>query len=147
MNSLLQQAQAAAAAGNDLMAVALLTQALAADSSDVEARRMRAAVLLRMQQWHEVLADTQLLTTASSPSATDFLLHADAQNALGNNAEALSAYDAAIRLSPTLAEAYLHRGSVKMRLHDNAGAADDLKQALTLKPELAKEADGVHHVR
>ena len=43
---------------------------------------------------------------------------------------------------PQLAEAYQLRGGVKLRLHDKLGAADDLKKALQIKPELAQSLEG-----
>lgn len=55
---------------------------------------------------------------------------------------ALAMYDEAIALRPDFAEAYQLRGGVKHRLHDEAGAADDLKRALEMKPALAAELDG-----
>ena len=55
---------------------------------------------------------------------------------------ALALYDEAIGLMPDFAEAYERRGRLKMQLHDAAGAADDLKQALALSPEAAGRIDG-----
>ena len=52
-------------------------------------------------------------------------------------AEALTAYDEAIAARPDCAEAYKRRGGVKFRLNDRLGAFDDLKRALTLRPDWA----------
>ena len=56
--------------------------------------------------------------------------------------KALALYDEAIDLQPDFAAAYKARGGVKHHLKDEAGAAEDLKQALTLAPEKAAEIDG-----
>ncbi len=56
--------------------------------------------------------------------------------------EALTIYGEAIERIPSFAEAYMARGAVKHHLGDLAGAAEDLKHALTLNPELAKHFEG-----
>ena len=56
--------------------------------------------------------------------------------------EAFTIYSNAIETIPDFAEAYMARGAVKHHLKDLAGAAEDLKKALTLKPELAEEIEG-----
>lgn len=55
---------------------------------------------------------------------------------------ALALYDEVIELQPDFAEAYKHRGAVKYHLHDEAGAADDLKRSLELAPESAEQLSG-----
>lgn len=57
-------------------------------------------------------------------------------------AEALTAYDEAIAARPDCAEAYKRRGGVKFRLNDRLGAFDDLKRALTLRPDWADALSG-----
>lgn len=56
--------------------------------------------------------------------------------------EALTIYEEAIERLPSFAEAYMARGAVKHHLGDLAGAAEDLKQALTINPDLAKHLEG-----
>lgn len=56
--------------------------------------------------------------------------------------KALALYDEVIELLPDFAEAYKARGAVRYHLKDEAGAADDLKKALELKPEVVQEVDG-----
>lgn len=56
--------------------------------------------------------------------------------------KALAVCDEAIEAIADFAEAYKVRGGVKLHLHDEAGAADDLKRALEKKPELAQAVDG-----
>lgn len=56
--------------------------------------------------------------------------------------KALAIYDEAIELQPDFAEAYKQRGGVRLALHDKEGAADDLRRALELKPEVVAEVEG-----
>lgn len=56
--------------------------------------------------------------------------------------KALALYDEAIDLDPTFAEAWRCRGGVRHHLHDEAGAADDLKHALELAPANEVVPDG-----
>lgn len=62
--------------------------------------------------------------------------------AAGQADKALRLYDEAIAAQPDFAEAYHARGGVKRQLHDEAGAADDLRTALRLDPALARRFDG-----
>lgn len=55
---------------------------------------------------------------------------------------ALALYDEAVALQPDFAGAYKRRGGVRLALHDEAGAADDLKKALEIQPDAAKSIDG-----
>lgn len=56
--------------------------------------------------------------------------------------EALALYDSAIELIADFAEAYMARGAVKHHLGNMLGAADDLRKALEIKPELADSLQG-----
>lgn len=169
-------AEAAKGLGDDFGAIAFLTQALALREDYAEARRLRAAVLADMGQWHEVAKDTAALVEAQPDNDEVLVMHGNALAACGDNeaAEAayrraleanpfggeavvrlgqlyettsrpdlaLKTYDEAIALRPDFAEAYKLRGGVKHRLHDEAGAAEDLKKALEIKPALAETLDG-----
>lgn len=56
--------------------------------------------------------------------------------------EALSALNEGLQLLPDFAEGYKERGRIKFLLHDAAGAMEDLKRALSLSPDAAKELEG-----
>ena len=56
--------------------------------------------------------------------------------------EALALYDNAIEQMPDFAEAYMARGAVKHHVGNQLGAADDLRKALELKPELTESLQG-----
>lgn len=56
--------------------------------------------------------------------------------------KALKLYDEAIDLQPDFAAAYKERGGIRLQLHDELGATDDLKKALELMPEEAQKVNG-----
>jgi len=56
--------------------------------------------------------------------------------------KALALCDEAVAAMPDFAEIYKLRSGVKHHLNDEAGATDDLKRSLELKPELAENSDG-----
>lgn len=56
--------------------------------------------------------------------------------------EALGFWNEIIALQPDFAEAYRQRGAVKYQLHNERGAAEDLKRSLELQPESAAEIQG-----
>ncbi len=58
--------------------------------------------------------------------------------------KALVLYDEVIEAQPDFAEIYKQRGGVKHRLHDYIGAADDLKRALEINPDLVANFEGLH---
>lgn len=59
-----------------------------------------------------------------------------------NLEKAIRLLDEAIDLQPEFAEAYFQRGNVRRMLHDEAGAADDLKRALELNEAIATQFSG-----
>ncbi len=56
--------------------------------------------------------------------------------------KALSTLDEAVELMPDFSEGYKERGRIKLMLNDKAGATDDLKKALEISPDAAKDIDG-----
>lgn len=170
-------AVAAHGLGDDLTAIALVTQALTGHDDYTRARLFRARVLGEMGQWREALEDTTILVNEAAAADEEcVLLHGDAQAATGDAEaaertyrtvldqdpfcreaflslerlyeqtdrwdKALAVCDEAIEAIADFGEAYKVRGGVKLHLHDEAGAADDLKRALEAKPELANAVDG-----
>lgn len=53
----------------------------------------------------------------------------------GNSAGALAAYDVAIKLAPSDAQAYVGRAEVKLAMGQKAQAIEDLRRVATLAPE------------
>jgi len=75
-----------------------------------------------------------------SPEAT--LRLGNLYEAAGRLEEALTLCDEAIDLRPDFSEAYKLRGGIKLKLHDAAGAEDDLRKSLELAPETVAEISG-----
>ena len=66
-------------------------------------------------------------------SAVDELARGNDFSARGNYSQALTAYDTAIKLDSSLAEAYNNRGIVKYELGQYSAAIDDYSRAIQLK--------------
>lgn len=176
-NALYFQAQAAYGKGNDIAAVALLTQLCKEHPDLKQPYLLRAKTLYRMQQYDEALKDVETVTDMKDGKDEEsLLLQGDIQKAMGltdhaiksyeevnalnpfnqeailksgellaatgHNDKALSLYNDAIGLQPDFAQAYKARGGLRLKLHDEAGAADDLKKALELAPEEGKHING-----
>ena len=150
-------------AGNGLGAIALLTQAIAQGDGRRETLLLRARVFAAMGCAKEAEEDTdQCLSDREDEDAC--LLKAalrlgqddtDAAITYYNKVKeknphaashrldlALAAMDEALERLPDFAEGYKERGRIKFLLHDQAGAMEDLKRALALSPEAAKEVEG-----
>ncbi len=176
-NTLYFRAEAAYGKGNDIAAVAFLTQ-LSKDYPDLkQPYLLRAKTLYRMQQYSEALKDIEtVIGMKDGKDEESLLLQGDIQKAMGitdeaiqsyeevhamnpfnqeailktgdllaatgHNDKALSLYNDAIELQPDFAQAYKARGGLRLKLHDEAGAADDLKKALELAPEEGKHING-----
>lgn len=179
MNDSIEEARRRHEAGDDLGAVAVLTQAIARDGGLKEAYLWRARVFQSMGCLKEAEEDIdRLLPEGEHSEAPDevwmckaalrlgrgdgegaiaYYTRAKAQNPqLGNAYVGLSmAYSLARRLDlalatmdealgrlPEFGNGYKERGRIKLLLHDQAGAADDLKKALEVSPEAARELEG-----
>ena len=121
-------------------------RALLADDTENETYLLRTARLLAAKGQEDGLQEAaRLLQQLRSLNPFD----RDAVRLLGSIYEAtaqrdkaLALYDEAIDLMPDFAEAYRGRGGVRPALHDEAGAATDLKKSLELAPESAAVPDG-----
>lgn len=173
MEEILEEARQKHKAGDDLTAITLLTELLARDEHQPEARLLRGEAFQSMGCLKEAEEDVDLLLTETA--AENFrlevlLLKAALRLKQGDTDEALTYYnkvkdndpsygaaytglcqayaahrqldralavmDEALQRLPDFAEGYKERGRVKFLLHDEAGAIDDLKQALRLSPEM-----------
>ena len=69
-----------------------------------------------------------------------YYLKGRANHKQGHFREALKNYNFTINLSPDFGEGYFHRSAVKLYLKDNKSACADLRKAVDLNVEGAKEA-------
>ncbi len=170
------QAEAAYGKGNDIEAVAILTQLTVSHPDLKQPYLLRAKTLFRMQQYAEAETDIEALLNKDGEDEEVLMLQGDILKAMGNtdkalrcyesvnaanpfnreailksgeiltetrqNDKTLSLYDEAIELQPDFAQAYKARGALRLKLHDEAGATDDMKKALELSPEEGKLING-----
>ncbi|MDR7334987.1 tetratricopeptide repeat protein [Roseateles asaccharophilus] len=91
----------------------------------------RARVRLRMGQCAAALADLE----AVPPSADALNLKGIALRQLHRAADALAAYDEALKLNPQFVEALNNRGNLRLLARRFSPALDDFEHALALKPD------------
>ncbi|MBQ5880052.1 MAG: tetratricopeptide repeat protein [Bacteroidaceae bacterium] len=115
---------------------------LKADAENEVYGLLQAEALLQTGQTEE--AEAALLRVHEIyPFCREAVLRLGAlYDATSRRDKALAVYDEAIELQPDFAEAYKQRGGVRLALHDKEGAADDLRRALELKPEVVSEVEG-----
>ena len=78
-----------------------------------------------------------LSSVSPTVSAETYFSRGNVLDELGDYRGAIEAYNAAIRLKPSLAEAYLTRGVAKARLGQDFAAISDFGVAIRLKPDFA----------
>lgn len=103
---------------------------------------LRAECRAALQQTAEAEAD-YLHVRRLNPFSTEAALRLGTlYEKTGQLEKALDLYDEVLELRPDFAEAYKQRGGVKLKLHDTAGAEDDLRKSLELAPEAVAEING-----
>ena len=119
------------------------TAVLAADAEATdEERLLHARALAATGQADDALQVIADVLEANPFCREAFLLRGSIyeQQALWD--KALETYDEACNEVEGFGEAYLRRGAVKRHLHDDAGAADDMKTYLRLCPQAAQALEG-----
>lgn len=112
------------------------------EEPDEEALLLHATAQAGTEQMPEAIQTLQRLHTINPFNGEAIALLGTLLTRESRWDAALALYDEAIELQPDFAEAYKLRGAVKYHLHDEAGAAEDLKRSLELSPESAREVDG-----
>lgn len=72
----------------------------------------------------------------TAPKADDFFIQGVDKQRKGDKQGAILAYNDAIRINPSFAEAYSNRGGIRSNLGDKQGAIADFNQALNINPSL-----------
>lgn len=103
---------------------------------------LHAQILTAIGRHEEAVADYEHLIALNPFARTATLALGRLYVTLTRYDKALALYDDAIECQPDFAEAYKQRGAIKHHLHDDAGAADDLKKALELAPANEVVPDG-----
>lgn len=124
--------------GDDLQAIAHLTQCLTLRPDYRSARLLRARVLAAMRQWNEVLEDADLLLHEVPDDEECLLLRADALAATGQHDRAEADWQAVRAVNPFQTEAVFKLGSLYEATSrwDKALALYD--ETIELLPDLAE---------
>ncbi|MFG1378393.1 tetratricopeptide repeat protein [Xanthobacter autotrophicus] len=136
------QMEARFLAGNALCAlgrhqegVACYDTVLAADPRSVEARSNRAGALARLGRLQDALRDSETLVAAQPWQPLHLINMAGTLLELGRPKDVVAATDAALRLSPRLADAEFLRGQAFLGLGDWPQARLSLERAVEFAPE------------
>lgn len=130
---------AAHGAGDAFTAIAHLTRCLALSEHFAAALRLRAEILIEMQQWSDALTDTEALLAAEA-TRTDahLVLHARVLSAMQRSSEAIAYYEEAIAQNPFCDEAILSLAATLAAGGDLTRALAVLDEALTHRPDFAR---------
>lgn len=94
----------------------------------------------RKKEYKSATYFTEKVLERNPNSTMAYYLKGRANHKQGHFREALKNYNFTINLSPDFGEGYFHRSAVKLYLKDNKSACADLKKAVDLNVEGAKEA-------
>lgn len=119
------------------------TTRLTAEAPDQEDYQLLHGQALAAAQQPEAAEAAFQAALEANPFSLEAPLHlAQLYSATHRLDKALQTCNDLIEAHPDYAEAYKVRGAVKMALHNEAGAADDLKKSLSLKPQQVEEMTG-----
>jgi tetratricopeptide (TPR) repeat protein len=119
-------------------AISSLDRAIAGRPNFIQARLLRAKLLLDLRRHEDALNDADKVLAIEPGLAEAWLCRANVLSELKRYEEALAACDRALALKSNLAEAWLGRGNVlrDLKRYDDASAAYD--RALAVTPGLAE---------
>ncbi|HEY4081995.1 MAG TPA: tetratricopeptide repeat protein [Burkholderiaceae bacterium] len=95
-----------------------------------------ARTRVNLGQYADALGELESLAPRSSRNPEVFNLKGLALKNLKRASEALSAFDAAIALQPSYAEALSNRGNLRLQMRQFSRAIEDLNAAVAVKPTL-----------
>lgn len=119
---------------DDLMAIAHLTKAITLKDDFVEARLLRAEVLLKMNQLKEVAEDIDAILTQNADEEAAILLHGKLKEAEGSSEEAENDYRNVTDMNPFNEQAYLYLGQLFITQKKPAEAIGLFDEAIELNP-------------
>lgn len=140
-------AQAYIGEKQDILAIAMLTKALALDEKLLSARLLRGETLLRMGDVQGAAADAEVLMQKVADNEDALLLAARVARARGDLDAAIGFYDRMTEANPFSAVALRERGTAKFAKGDKEGAEADGRAALELEPEQVASVSGDYTAR
>ena len=137
-----QMAQALLGQGDNVTAIAHLTQAIALNEQRGEARLLRAQTLMRMGELKGAREDTDWLLNHTDDHEDVLLMAARLATAEGKKEEAITIYNKVEELNPFQLDVLRERGRLKMDMGDKQGAEQDMRHLLELNPGELDGANG-----
>ncbi len=123
---------------NDIMAIANLTKAIVLKEDYIEARLLRAEILLTMNQQKEVAEDIEAILNIQEDDEAALLLRGKLKEAAGDNEAAESDYRHIIELNPFNEQAFLYLGQLFIKQEKATEAIELLDDAIELNPNFGK---------
>lgn len=140
-------AQSYVGQGNPILAIAMLTKAIAINEAFLSANLLRGETLLKMGDLAGAEADVKLLMEKVPENEDALLLAARVAKAKDDLDGALAYYDRVIDANPFSAAAMKERGAVKYAKGDKEGAEADARAAMELEPEQVADVNGDYTAR
>ena len=134
-------ARACRGQGDDNNAVAMLTKAISLKEDYYDAYLLRGEILFETGDVESADEDVAYLQEHVDGNEDIVLLKARIEVAKGNNEQAIDIYNKVIELNPFCVSAFRERGKARMAVGDENGAAEDMKMADELEPDLDKDGD------
>lgn len=134
-------ARACRGQGDDNNAVAMLTKAISLKKDYYDAYLLRGEILFETGDVESADEDVAYLQEHVDGNEDIVLLKARIEVAKGNNEQAIDIYNKVIELNPFCVSAFRERGKARMAVGDENGAAEDMKMADELEPDLDKDGD------
>ena len=123
---------------NDIMAIANLTKAIVLKEDYIEARLLRAEILLKMNQLTEVSEDIVAILNLQEEDEAALLLRGKLKEAEGDNEAAEADYRHIIELNPFNEQAFLYLGQLFIKQEKATEAVELLDDAIELNPNFSK---------
>lgn len=125
-----------------VMAVAMLTKAIAEDGTFAQAYLSRGKALLAMGDLKAAKADADRLEAKWPESIDVIMLQARIAYAYSDLESAIHYYNIALEIDNSAIEAYRERGKARLEMGDSLGAAEDAKRVVELSPDHLDKVTG-----
>jgi tetratricopeptide (TPR) repeat protein len=132
------------------LAVGDYTRAMELDATLQYLRINRAQSFICLGQFNSAFLDCdQLIAQSKEPSTCSwaYITRASAQQALGNQSDALHEYAKAIDAAPDLASAYFHRGTLYEWMESHKAAIKDFSRVLEIEPNNSQAQQHLDNIR
>lgn len=115
---------------------------IAHGNTEEETLLLHSRALASLERHDEALHTLQQIIETNPFCRAAYLQKGAIYEQTSQPGKAIETYDEALEQMKDFAEIYLRRGAVKRQLHNDEGAAEDLKRFLELRPEAVENVDG-----